>query len=856
MEYIIKIKKKNKHLLNDSWVWKMAWKDARKNYSRLFLFISSIIIGIAALVAISSFNINLQNDINNQAKELLGADLVVHANNAYESELQTVFDSTATPQASDVNLASMVSFMTNTPGVRLVRVVALEGDFPFYGDIETLPVDAYSKIKNGEYAMVDANLAAQFDVSADDSLKVGNLTFKVAGEVRKIPGGGGVQATFTPSVYISKSALDSTGLIQYGSRVNYNQYFKTSGKEGTDSLVKKLKPILKKYGHNYETVQSRKENLGNAFENMYRFFNLLAFIALILGCIGVASSVHIYVREKRNTVAVLRCIGASGWQAFNIFFIQTFFLGFIGSFLGIVLGLSLQLSIPLLLNEFIPVEMNMSIAWIAVGQGLLLGVIIALLFSVLPLISVRFVPPLVVLRTGYESIRKFSKTRLVIITLIILFPLTFAAYLTASWLMGGAFFLALLIAFGCLAAMAKLLMWMVKRYFPMGWSFIWRQSLSNLFRPNNQTTIMIVVIGLGAFLITTLSLIQNSLLNQVEFVGSENDSNTILFDIQTHQKEGVIQLTKDHGFPVNQSVPIVTSRLQSLKGKTVTEIQRDTSDNIPNWALTREYRVTYRDSLHHSETLIKGQIQKVIDLEDDTIFVTISEGLHESLEVDIGDEVVFDVQGIPITTYIGGIRDVDWPKDPPNFIFVFPTGVLEEAPQIHVLTTKIDEEIKASQYLRELVASFPNVSAIDLRLILSTIEEFFDKVTFVIQFMAFFSIITGLVVLVGAVINSKFLRMKENVLLRTIGATRKQIVGITLIEYAYLGFFAGLTGISLSLLSSWLLTRFFFEIEFFPAYLSMLAIWVLIVALTSVIGWFNTRDVVNSSPLEVLRREV
>ena len=855
MEYKIKIKKKNKNLFNDIWVWNMALKDAKKNYSRLFLFISSIIIGIAALVAISSFNINLHNDINVQAKELLGADFVVHANNKYESDLQIAFDSTAHQQASDVNLASMVSFMTSTPGVRLVRVVAIDGDFPFYGEIETVPTNAYPKIKNGEFALVDANLATQYDVSADDSIKVGRLTFKVAGEVRKIPGGGGVQSTFTPSIYISKSALDLSGLIQYGSRVNYNQYFLTKSDEETSVLEKDLKPMLKKYGHSYETVQSRKENLGSAFENMYRFFNLLAFIALILGCIGVASSVHIYVREKRETIAVLRCIGASGWQAFNIFFIQTFFLGLIGSILGILLGSTLQISIPLLLNKIIPVDMNVSIAWAAIGQGLLLGVIIALLFSILPLISVRFIPPLVVLRTGFEIVRTFSKTRLITLALIILFPLAFAAYLTKSWMMGGAFFLALLVAFGCLAAIARVLMSLVKRYFPTSWSFIWRQSLSNLFRPNNQTTTMIVVIGLGTFLITTLNLVQNSLLNQVEFVGSENDSNTILFDIQSHQKEGVTQLAKDHGLPINQSVPIVTSRLQSLKGKTITEVQSDTSNNIPNWALTREYRVTYRDSLHHSETMIKGEIQHVVNLEQDSVFVTISEGLSESLELDIGDEVVFDVQGVPITTYIGGIRKVDWPKDPPNFIFVFPNGVLEEAPQIFVLTTRIDEKITASQFQRELVAGFPNVSAIDLRLILNTIEDFFDKVSFVIQFMALFSIITGLVVLIGAVINSKFLRLKENVLLRTIGATRKQIIGITLIEYAYLGFFAGFTGISLSWISSWLLAVYFFEIEFFPPYLSTSVIWILIIALTSIIGWFNTRDVVNSSPLEVLRRE-
>ncbi|MTI22007.1 FtsX-like permease family protein [Fulvivirga sp. RKSG066] len=852
MEYIIKIKKKTTNLFKDKWVWKMAWKDARNNFSRLFLFISSIVIGIAALVSIDSFNINLQNNIDSQAKDLLGADFVVKANKEFEDELMSAFDSLDAPQAEEANMASMAMFMTSTPGTRLVRVVALEGPFPFYGDIETLPSDAYEKLKTGQYAMVDENLASQYDVSAGDSIKVGYLTFKVAGEVSKIPGGGGIQSTFTPSVYFDKKYLDSTGLVQYGSRVNYRRYFKANSEEEANAMLDELKPTIRKYGHSFDDVEEQKEDLGEGFQNLYKFFNLLAFIALILGCIGVASSVHIYVKEKRKTVAVLRCIGASGWQAFNIFFIQTIALGLLGTLLGIGLGLLIQYALPVLLQEFIPFELELSLAWRAIGQALLLGLIISMLFSVLPLVSVRFVPPLSVLRATFQPLQRISKVRVTVIVLIILFPLLFAAYQTKSIVTGLFFFAALMIAFLSLAGVAYALMRLVKRYFPSGWSFIWRQSLANLFRPNNQTIVLVVVIGLGAFLIATLNIVQNSLLNQVEFVGQENQSNTILFDIQPPQKEGVVKLTKENDLPVQQLVPIITCRISKINGKSVAQIQRDTTDSIPNWSITREYRVTYRDTLNASETLTKGKVQQI---SNDSIYVTISEGMQENLMVDIGDTVEFDVQGVPVKTYIGGIRDVEWPKDPPNFIFVFPTGVLEEAPQIYVLTTRIEAQTQANAYQRELITLYPNVSLIDLRLILSTIDEFFGKVSFVIQFMALFSIITGLVVLAGAVINSKYLRLRENVLLRTIGAVKKQIIGMTILEYAYLGFFAGLTGIGLSVLSGWILAIYFFEIIFLPDILGLLYIWVGIMVLTIVVGWFNTRDVLYKSPLEVLRKE-
>jgi len=201
------------------------------------------------------------------------------------------------------------------------------------------------------------------------------------------------------------------------------------------------------------------------------------------------------------------------------------------------------------------------------------------------------------------------------------------------------------------------------------------------------------------------------------------------------------------------------------------------------------------------------------------------------------------------------VREVDWPTDPPNFIFVFPGGVLEQAPQIYVLTTRVDAQTVADKYSRELVALFPNVSLIDLRLVLSTIQEFFDKVSFVIKFMALFSIITGLIVLAGAVINSKYARMRENVLLRTVGALKKQIVGLTLLEYSYLGLFAGIAGILLSLVSGYLLSLFMFDVIFLPDISGLFVIWLGVILLTVSVGWLNTRSIMNNSPLEVLRKQ-
>ncbi|HCR53468.1 MAG TPA: ABC transporter permease [Cytophagales bacterium] len=854
IDYIIKIKRKVKPIYADAWVWKMAWRDARHNFGRLFLFVASLITGIAGVVAIASLNYSLQSDLDRNAKELLGADIVVGANRPFENEVLAVLDSSKLEYASDAEMASMVLFMKNKQS-RLVRVMGIEGPYPFYGEVETLPPNAYSKIKEGRFVILDETLASQYEVSSDDTVKIGNSFFKVAGVVQKIPGGGGVLSTFTPSVYISMQELDSTGLIQYGSRVSYKRFFKTNTDEEAELFGKKWRPTLRKYGHWYDTVEERKEELGNGFQSVYRFFTLLAFMALILGCIGVASSVHIYAREKRDEVAVLRCIGSSGWQAFNIFFIQVFVLGIIGSVLGAALGMGIQQLVPLVFQGAIPIELQFGISWRALAEGLMLGAIVSVLFTVLPLVAVRFVPPLSVLRADFEPGRIFSKTKYVVIGLVVLFPILAAWYQTKSIIYGIAFSLGLAVALGCLSVVALGLLTLVRKFFPKKSAFIFRHALSNLFRPNNQTQMLMVSIGLGAFIIATLNVIQYSLLDQVEFTGNENQSNTILFDIQPAQKDGVVDLIKSYELPVNQVVPIVTCRISELKGRQINTYQKDTTDNIPNWALTREYRVTYRDSLHIAEEMLEGEIHHLKSGQRDSVWVTISEGMQESLDVKVGDSLVFDVQGVPIPAKISGIRKVEWPKDPPNFIFVFPNGVLEYAPQIWVAATRVNDQEAANRFTQELVMTFPNVSLIDLRLILSTVNELFDKIGTVVRFLALFSIITGLVVLAGAVMNSKFVRIKENILLRTIGARTKQITQITLIEYGYLGLFSAITGILLSLISGWFLTKFFFQVNFSFNALDLAYLGIAVMMLTVFIGWINSREVINTPPLQVLRKE-
>jgi putative ABC transport system permease protein len=849
------VTEEHKSSLNFKWLLLMAWRDSRRNRSRLFLFISSIILGIAALVAIYSFEYNLRNDIDSQAKSLLGADLIIETNKTVKEEALPMLKSLGTERSEERTFASMVYFQKNG-GTRLVNVRALSGDFPYYGDIETTPKTASRSFRLGKQALVDKTLMLQYDAKPGDSIKVGEVIFEIAGVLNKAPGQTGFNAAVAPIVYIPLAYLEETGLSQKGSRITYNFYYKFPPETNVNKLAKRLEPKLEKAELDYETIESRKENTGRSFEDMTEFLALVGFIALLLGCIGVASAIHIYIREKINTIAVLRCLGASSRQAFLIYLIQIAGIGLIGSLIGAILGTLIQQFLPIVLKDFLPVEITVAISWMAVGQGLLLGLIISILFALLPLVSVRNISPLNTLRLSLEETSLFKDPiKWLVYFIIVLFIFGFT-YLQMGSIKKTVFFTSgVLAGFIALAALAYAMMWLARRYFPSSWSYLWRQGFANLFRPNNQTLILVVSIGLGTAFICTLFFVQDILINRVTRSSSKNQPNMVLFDIQSNQKQAVADLTKSLNLPVLQEVPIVNMRMTEIKGRNAASYKKDSVAWGAMRGLEREYRVTYRDSLSDSEELIDGKwIGKAEP--GKPVYVSLEDGYAKRIGVKIGDELTFNVQGAPLKALVGSTRKVDWNRIQTNFILIFPTGVLEDAPQFHVLLTQVPSNELSAKYQQAVVKTFPNISMIDLGLVLSVLDEILDKMGFVIRFMAAFSIITGLIVLIASVLISKYQRIRESVLLRTMGASRKQILVITALEYFFLGALAAGAGIVLALVASWGLARFVFETTFSPEILPVLMLFLLITSLTVLIGLFNSRGVLNRPPLEVLRSEI
>ena len=830
----------------------MAWRDGKASSTRLLLFMASIILGIAAVVSIQLFSENLKENIKRQSKALMGADFIIDSRQLPNEKVQAIIDSLGA-DASEVNFASMAAF-PNKNGTKLVRVRGIEGNFPFYGNIDTEPISAASMFQETGGALVDATLMLQFDLKPGDSIKLGKLTLPISGSLKSVPGSTGFSTSVAPPVLIPFRLIAETGLVQIGSRTEYQYFFIAPPEMDLELLDEKLDPILDAENADLDTHTSTSQRLGRSYENVSKFLNLAAFIALLLGCIGIASSVHIYIKEKLMDVAVLKCLGASRKQTFLIYLIQIAGMGFIGGVIGTGIGILLQQTFPIILQGFLPFNVEISITPQPLIMGLLLGVFMSVLFALLPLLNTWYVSPLEVLRVGEENMVKSRKARAFTFAAILLFIFLFSVWLLKDALFALAFVIGVLITFSILAGISAMFMKAIKKYFPKAWGFTARQSLLNLFRPNNQTMVLILAIGLGTFLISTLYFTKDILLEKTSLKNNNENANVILMDVQTAQRGMVSNSLTTKGLEVIDNISIITMRMHSIKGKLANDIRKDSSSNINEWILNHEFRVTYRDSLSPSEVLIDGTWTSEI-APGEPILISISDNIAENAEVEVGDQIIFNVQGVLMETTVGSIRKVDWGRMQMNFSLVFPKGVLENAPQFHVLTTHVSDEAISASLQQDLVKKFPNVSVLDLRQVYSLIENILDKIAWVINFMAFFSILTGIIVLIGSVRTSKYQRMKESVLLRTLGATSKQIVQITAFEYLYLGILGSLVGIILSLISSQLLATFLFKETFIPSVVPFLVFLPGITALVLFIGISNIKSVLNSPPLEVLRKE-
>lgn len=831
-----------------AWTWRLAWKDARRYRTRLLLFLAAIALGVSALVSIQSLSESFRQAVEAESKSLLGADLVLSGTQTLPDSILQVADSLGGISLRGTAFASMAQFV-KSGDARLAEVRGIEQGYPYYGAFDTAPPGVAHKLWEGPYALVEESLMAQFDAQVGDSVRIGEQSFRIAGSLLSVPGGGSV-GFGSPRIYIDYGYLPSTRLIRFGSRVSYFKYYKLPEGQDPDAWERANKPLLETNRIIATTVNDRKEGMERIFGNLFRFFKLIAFIALLLGGVGVASSVQVYLLERRGTIALLRCLGAPSSATTKLYVLQLLQAAFVGTVVGVGVGVALQQAWPYLLRDFLPVPVSFVIAWESVALGAGIGLGLSLLFALLPLLRIRHISPLVVLRSETSEGQGRDIWQWLLLGAIVLVVVVFASLQLQGILTGLLYTLAVAVAGGMLAAVAYSLMWAVRRLVPMAPTFALRQGLSGLYRPRNQTLTLLVTLGLSTFLLGSIFFVQENLQQQFsDFTTGTSRPNLILFDIQTDQRTGVDSLLEVSRVRRQELTPVVTLRMERVRGKTFEELRADSTLDIPWWA--GEYRVSYRDSLMPSEALVEGTWQS--KAEGSVIPLSVGIQLRDIFKFALGDTVLFNVQGVRMTTVVTSVRRIDFLSGSSSFQLLFPEGVLEEAPQFWVATARAPGPLEAASLQRSLVRRYPNVSVVDLAATLDNAQRLIGQISLIVQFLGAFSLATGLIVLIGTLLNSSAQRVRENALLRTLGAQTNQLFAILSVEYFFLGALAALAGLLLAVVAAWALTVWVFQAPYAPSWLTVL-VGTGIVALTTLgIGLLGSLRVVRQSPLAVLR---
>ena len=808
---------------------------------------------------------SLDDGIRVEARQLLAADLAIVGNRP----LPAGFDPTAgTPglRLTRVEEAPTVvaappdaADPAHRPGAsQLVELKAVTGEFPFYGKLVLKPQRPLAELLAPDTAVVASDLLARLHLRLGDSLRIGGLSFRIAGVVLSEPDRVGVSFAVGPRVFISGAGLARTPLMGRGSRISHRVLLKfPQGTPGSSiqAVAERLKETIPDPAfYRVETYRDAQPALRENLARVERFLGLVALLSLFVGGIGVAESVRAWLAGRLDAIAILKCLGMRPREIFLLYLGQTALLGLAGSLVGIAAGVAVQQLIPGLFPDLVPASLVHPWQPMALLRGLGLGVGVAMLFSLGPLSAVLRVPPVRVLRREAEPLPRHPLAAVVTGAILIAGVLALATVQSRSWLLGAQFTGGVVAASAVLAGAALLVIRAVRRL-PREFARPWlRQGLAALARPGAATFGAIVALGLGVLVVLAMSLVERRLADEFTRQLPTDAPSAFLIDIQPDQWPGVRALLLRAGASRIDSVPVVPSRLAAVDGLSVDDLAarqpKGRRDRNRRWLLTREQRLTYMRQLPADNVIVAGALWSDPARPE----VSVEESFADDLRLHLGSVLRFDVEGVPIDLAVTSIRKVNWRSFGINFSLVVEPGVLDQAPQQRFAAVRLPPG--GEQRVQDLLAaSYPNVTVLRIRELLEKVGQVLNRISLGVRFLGGFTVLAGIAILAGAISAGSARRSREVALLKTLGMTRRGVASNFAVEYALIGLVAGIIGACGAAALAWAVVTRGFELtgRLEPG---PLAVGILTsVVLTVAAGLAASVRALQRRPIEVLRNE-
>lgn len=814
---------------------RMLWRDLRAGeLAAVFL---ALVIAVAALSSVNLFADRVQRALKIHAAELLAANLLINSDHPVPDQ----FADEAKRRGLRLAETRVFSSMALHPrGAQLVTAKAVSSAYPLLGQLQmSQPAFAFAAAPKPGEVWVDERMAQRTGIRIGQTLQLGNSQLRVAGVVSREPDAALDLFSFVPRVLLNIDDLPGTGLITQGSRVRYRLQM-----AGPPQLIADYRhwaePRLGR-GERIEDISDARPEVRSAIQKAQRFLGLASMVAVALAVIAIALATRRYVERHLDSAAIMRCLGASQARLWQIYVWQFLLLALAAGLVGALAGALLQTALVSLLGSLVDARLP------APAYGLLLrtvalGSAVMLTFAIPPLWLLRDVPTLRVLRRdlGDKSRRGYVNG----LAWLALAGLLYWQVADATVAIYG------IVGFAAAALLALALGWLMLqllRRLPLQPGLGWRYGLANLQRRQVLTLIQILSLSLGLMALLVLTLVRAELLQAWRQSVPSDAPNRFIINIQTEQLPVLKQQFIGAGLPVPAFYPMIRGRLLAVNGQPL-QLEKYTDERTRNLA-EREFNLSWMAQLPADQPLLDGYAWQGVTPASG---FSVEAGLAKTLGIQVGDRLSFDVAGTQIDAPVANLRKVNWDNFRVNFFVISTPDLLQQQASSWICSFYLPQH--KQQWVSDVIQQLPNLSVIDVSLILREVQGIIERVVQAVQFVFVLTLLAGMIVLHAALAATQDERLQESAILRTLGASRRQILAVMLSEFALIGALAGFVALLGAAGMGWFVSVRLLELPYSPSlWLPLLAIGGGI-GVVMLVGWRSINQVLRVPPLQTLNQ--
>ena len=832
--------------------YRFVTRQIRNSSRQSLIFVLCVALSLLILTSLGGFSSSVRSSMLKDARQLHAADIIVHSHHPLSPPLAKAIkqlkDSDRIQGAMTNVFYSMARSAVADKSI-LSHLKVVERGYPFYGEVKLASGRNFQEVLTTGAIIVEQVFLDRLGASIGDVIQIGSASLAIADVVLQEPDRPVTFFSFGPRVFVSVDDLEKLDLIKKGSRIHYNYLIKVHDQLELDKVAESLSKVAADDGQErvrtYENASSRVKRF---FENLLFFLNLIGIFTLLLAGIGIQTSLRALLRESDYTIAIMKSVGATSSYITSHFLVMITILGAAGTVLGLMFSYLLQFTFPTLFAGILPAQVSLSINWITVVEGLALGAIVVLLFSYLPLQRIKRLKPAFIFRKELD-LQRPDIQYFVTIGLIALFFMGLVIWQLEDVKIGLYFILGVFGLIGLAFLITQAFMSLMRRHSPKKLDL--RQAFKGLFRPGNATRSIIITLSASLSVIFSIYLVDQNL--RATFIESypPHLPNAYFLDIQPDQK-------KTFGNILDREAtyyPVIRARLASINGKAI-DRKKERQRRRDN--LAREFNLTYRDFLLDDEKMLEGKSLFGSQTEElkqrDEVPMSILDTVAEIGNIQVGDLLVFKVQGIPLKARVTSMRTRTESMVRPFFYFIFQEEVLKDAPHTIFSAARIERQ-QLTDVQNRLSAQLPNISVIDIGSTIKILARIMGKMSIIVQFFTSFSIIAGLLIIISSILATKLTRTREAVYYKVLGAKSGFVVRVFTVENLIIALFCALMAAGISHVGSWIICREIFDIPYKTLPVATIAMIAATVLIVISVGLGASIPILRQKPAPFLREE-